>query len=987
MLISSTLIFTLDAAEASFLEETSPHSSSFEQVVDATGSSRADFGKAGVVKHRITSSELEELKKKIGVSAAGTNHNLKVGVHGTGLRAPTLSEWQQIAASVQVVDSVTYPTAPVTVDNSLFPWFPPIGNQGSEGSCVAWSVGYYVKTFQEAKEHGWDFTGATWGGAYPGYPTVSYEDKIMSPEFLYHLINNGTDNGASFQDAINLVCSIGVSSWQRMPYSQTDHTAWPSEQAWTEAPLYRGNSSGYQYLNLITDSDLESLKNWIASGNLATIGVDANKYSSLSNADLWNTTNYVNPNVNHANTVVGYDDNLDCGADGFGAFKVANSWGKGVGNWEHIADGFYWISYEAMKQRVGATSDAMFYYDLVNYQPELTATFRIDHAKRGEGQITVGVGSTTSPITTKSFTQYIEGGDDPFPSNSMVLDITEFKNHLPSFYNQSYFLRVRDVGSTTLGTITKFAVGNTNSSEVPRQTIQNTNVHVTVTYSLVTPEIAASPTSGPAEAAITLNGFSFTASSSVNISYLNPATSQWTTLINNTATSPSGQFTLSLNAPDLRLSNPAGDNTPLSDSIVFRAIDNFSGLSCNTTVPYSEWRRGLTRVGDKLAAGLFGNNTSLIATVFVTQGQPLVVAGKWFSPGDVTVFWDGAVQVGSATADENGSFTATITVPTTATGMHSIILRNGNADFNVSVMRLPATTDNYDGLWHSSDFTISLTPDASNAETYYRINGGPVKSVSVDGQPQITTESAANTLEYWSVDQSGNEESPHKTLTQIKLDKTAPSGSILINNGAGLAASSSVTLSLTATDATSGVYMVRFSNDGVWDTETWETGTSTKTWTLSVGDGEKTVYYQVRDNAGLIFSLSDSITLDTASPVANAGQNKMVNPGSPITLDAGNSTDNAGIVSYLWDFGDGTNATGKTVTYIYTNSGNYTAILTVRDAAGNTDTSTVTVTVQAQVIPEFPSAITILFVMTIALFAAIFKKTLTSRNAAEKVRL
>ena len=88
----------------------------------------------------------------------------------------------------------------------------------------------------------------------------------------------------------------------------------------------------------------------------------------------------------------------------------------------------------------------------------------------------------------------------------------------------------------------------------------------------------------------------------------------------------------------------------------------------------------------------------------------------------------------------------------------------------------PITSDNYDGLWHNTDFTITLTAtdhESGAAETYYRINGGPVKAVSVDGQPVITTEGANNTLEYWSVDYAGNEES-HKFLTGIKLDKTSP---------------------------------------------------------------------------------------------------------------------------------------------------------------------------------------------------------------------
>ena len=67
----------------------------------------------------------------------------------------------------------------------------------------------------------------------------------------------------------------------------------------------------------------------------------------------------------------------------------------------------------------------------------------------------------------------------------------------------------------------------------------------------------------------------------------------------------------------------------------------------------------------------------------------------------------------------------------------------------------PITVDDYDNLWHSSDFQIILNAtDAGSgvSDTYYRINGGPIKSVSIDGQPLITIEGASNTLEYWSVE-------------------------------------------------------------------------------------------------------------------------------------------------------------------------------------------------------------------------------------------
>ncbi|PVX24075.1 MAG: hypothetical protein CW716_10820, partial [Candidatus Bathyarchaeum sp.] len=136
--------------------------------------------------------------------------------------------------------------------------------------------------------------------------------------------------------------------------------------------------------------------------------------------------------------------------------------------------------------------------------------------------------------------------------------------------------------------------------------------------------------------------------------------------------------------------------------------------------------------------------------------------------------------------------------------------------------------------------------------------------------PFITTQGENNSLEYWSIDNAGNEELPHKILTEIKLDTTAPAGSITINNGDPYAVSASVTLTLTATDATSGVHQVRFSNDGVWDTESWEAYSSTKVWNLASGDGTRTVYYQVMDGAGLVSeTYSDEIILDTSSPVGS----------------------------------------------------------------------------------------------------------------------
>jgi hypothetical protein len=451
---------------------------------------------ANVLGHWVTSSDLAKLKTRIGTSSDDANYDQLIDGHGTGLQPPSNAQWVKISENAYVVDIISFKseTAPLSqVDHSTEPWFPPIGNQDGQGSCVAWAVGYYVKTFQEAQEHEWNLSEALWEGGYYGHPSPAYQDKIISPGFVYNLINNGVDGGSSFYDAINLICSVGACSWQKMPYNPSNCVSWPSEEAWREAPLYRGNStSGYEYLWLNNDDDLTSLKNWIASGNLAVLAVDGNKYSHLTDDDIWTLDTYTSPSENHANTIVGYDDSLEYmegGETHYGAFKIANSWG--VGGWENVPDGCYWISYEAMKQRVGY---CMFYYDIVDYRPELLATFRISHSKRGECYITVGMGNKDYPIQTKRFDDSINGGSQPFCSNDIIFDITEFKDSVAHVHDQSFFIRVYDTGSSSTGTISKFAIDGALSSDPPVSTVNNGYVYAYVTlyssaYVRVFPEV------------------------------------------------------------------------------------------------------------------------------------------------------------------------------------------------------------------------------------------------------------------------------------------------------------------------------------------------------------------------------------------------------------------------------------------------------------------------------------------------------------------
>ncbi len=257
----------------------------------------------------------------------------------------------------------------------------------------------------------------------------------------------------------------------------------------------------------------------------------------------------------------------------------------------------------------------------------------------------------------------------------------------------------------------------------------------------------------------------------------------------------------------------------------------------------------------------------------------------------------------------------------------------------------PSTTDDYDGLWHTKDFRINLTATDDSTEvegTFYKINGGSTNNVSSGGQPVISTEGANNRLEYWSIDSAGNEEVPHKIVTGIKLDKTAPSGTVAINGGADYTNSTSAVLTVIAVYDTSGVSQMRFSYDNVtW--LPWEPYTTHKTWSLTLGDGTKIVYIQFKDNAGLVSGFySDTSILDQGIPAI-----AMISPeggseirSSTVTVSWTASDDLSGVDNYRISLDNGSWVNvGVDATYTFNglSEGEHAVDIEVVDKAGNTD--------------------------------------------------
>jgi hypothetical protein len=95
----------------------------------------------------------------------------------------------------------------------------------------------------------------------------------------------------------------------------------------------------------------------------------------------------------------------------------------------------------------------------------------------------------------------------------------------------------------------------------------------------------------------------------------------------------------------------------------------------------------------------------------------------------------------------------------------------------------------------------------------------------------------------------------------------SPTPSLVINGGEAFTSSTSVVLSFIPGNPLAGVNEIRYSNDGVWDTESWEDLSQSRSWTLSPGEGIKVVYYQTKDSSGEISdTYLSSIILNTVIP-------------------------------------------------------------------------------------------------------------------------
>ncbi len=188
----------------------------------------------------------------------------------------------------------------------------------------------------------------------------------------------------------------------------------------------------------------------------------------------------------------------------------------------------------------------------------------------------------------------------------------------------------------------------------------------------------------------------------------------------------------------------------------------------------------------------------------------------------------------------------------------------------------------------------------------------------------------------------------------MEADTTAPAGSLNINSGAAAVNTTAVTLNLSATDAV-GVTGYRVANGSDASGATTVNVTSKTSYsanisfTLTSGEGTKTVAVQYRDAAGnWSDNYTDTIIYDTTAPAGslNINSGAVATKTRSVTLNL-SATDAVGVTGYR--VANGTSASGATTVNVTsttsysadisftlsTGNGTKTVAVQYRDAAGN----------------------------------------------------
>ncbi len=227
--------------------------------------------------------------------------------------------------------------------------FPRPGDQGKQGSCVGWAVGYAARSYYNSKS---------------GHGASLPRSQIPSPAYVYNSIAGGCCRcGTHISSALDLLKQKGASSLAAYPYNENVCDP-PALRERRKANRFRIEDwlalSVPSVVNSPRDRDIARLnmvKQELAFGHPVVISLQTTT-TFFQGKGVWSGDGNVMCGKKrcggHALTITGYNDQKR-------RFKFINSWSRRWGK-----DGYGWMTYNAYLKRVRAS-----YVMRLPFEPEL----------------------------------------------------------------------------------------------------------------------------------------------------------------------------------------------------------------------------------------------------------------------------------------------------------------------------------------------------------------------------------------------------------------------------------------------------------------------------------------------------------------------------------------------------------------------------------------------------------------------------------------